>query len=126
MFSGEIESKYSSYHARSLKEQYDKNYQAYKDKTVNAHPEIIINEHDIIDFNKNSNDFLEKINISFEPEYIGNKIYLNPFLVKFFEENPFKLQERTYPVDFGYKNGYTYLMQIDLGDTIKINEIKSN
>ena len=61
--------------------------------------------------------------MTMEPELIGNKIYLNPFIIKFFEENPFKLQERTYPIDFGYKDTYNYVMKINLGDNLKVLEI---
>jgi hypothetical protein len=33
---------------------------------------------------------------------IGDKIYFSPSLFKSEKENPFKLEERNYPVDFGY------------------------
>jgi hypothetical protein len=35
-------------------------------------------------------------------EVLGNKIRINPFLFNRIKQNPFKLKERNYPVDFGY------------------------
>lgn len=47
-------------------------------------------------------------------EKIGERIYLNPFSFRFFDSNPFKLEERTYPIDFGHKSAYSYMVQIEL------------
>ena len=122
-FNGSIASKFSGYHAHHLKRRFDENAQDYKAKKADTYSDITIENHDVIDFDKTNYDFNETINMLLEPEFIGNKIYLNPFLIKFFEENPFKLQERTYPIDFGYKDIYSYVMQIDLGDNLKVLEI---
>ncbi len=108
VISGSIESKYSGYPAHSLKRKYNENPQDYKEKKANAYSFIEIEEHNVLEFDKTSYDFNEEMDFSLEPEYVGNKIYLNPFIIKFFEENPFKLQERTYPIDFGYKDIYSY------------------
>ncbi|EDP69868.1 transglutaminase-like enzyme; cysteine protease [Flavobacteriales bacterium ALC-1] len=121
-FSGVVESKFTGYHAHDLKRVFNENPQNYKEKKTDSYTDIDITEHEIVNFDKNGYEFNEKINVSLEPEFIGGKIYLNPFLIKFFEENPFKLQERTYPIDFGYKDIYSYVMLIDLGDDLKIIE----
>ncbi|WP_339625824.1 hypothetical protein [uncultured Winogradskyella sp.] len=121
-FSGNIDSKYTGYHAHKLKRNYDENKQAYKNKKADMYSDIQINEHNILDFKKNNYDFNEDFKIAIEPEYIGDKIYLNPFLITFFTENPFKLQERTYPIDFGYKDIYSYEMLIDIKENLKIVE----
>ena len=123
VISGNIESKFSGYHAHDLKRKYDQNTEDYKENKANNYVAIEIEEHEVLDFDKTNYEFNEVINLSLEPEYIGNKIYLNPFIIKFFEENPFKLQDRTYPIDFGYKDIYSYVMVIDLKDDLKILEI---
>jgi len=38
----------------------------------------------------------------------GDMVYFNPFLIKFFDKNPFTLDKRNYPVDFGYPRHYKY------------------
>jgi hypothetical protein len=122
-FIGKVDSKYRGYHAHEPKRNYDENSQGYKEKKVNAYPDITIENHEVIDFDKTQIELNEVIDMSMEPEVIGNKIYLNPFVFKFFEENPFKLQERTYPIDFGYKDIYAYIMKLDLGDNLNVLEI---
>lgn len=122
-FSGVIESKFTGYHSHSPKQKYDENPTEYLEKKINNYTDITIDNHDVLDFDKTNPEFNEKVDITIEPEFIGNKIYLNPFIIKFFEENPFKLQERTYPIDFGYKDIYSYSMKINLNDNIAVLEI---
>lgn len=56
-------------------------------------------------------------------EKIGKRIYLNPFSFRFFDSNPFKLEERTYPIDFGHKSMYSYLVQIDLPENYSLETL---
>ncbi|WP_407557682.1 DUF3857 domain-containing protein [Winogradskyella sp. 4-2091] len=121
-FQGTLQSRYSGYHSHLPKRQYDESNLSYFENKINNYDEIIIEDHKIIDFDKSKPNFTEKLEIAIEPEFIGNKIYLNPFLIKFFDENPFKLQERTYPIDFGYKDIYNYSMQINLDENLKVLE----
>ena len=123
IFTGYIESKFTGYKANNLKRNYNENPLSYKDRKIDTYTNIEIKEHNVIDFNKTQINFDEKLKITLEPETIGNKIYLNPFILKFFEENPFKLQERTYPIDFGYKDTYSYVMKIDLNESLKVLEV---
>ncbi|MDY2587648.1 DUF3857 domain-containing protein [Winogradskyella aquimaris] len=122
-FNGLLGSKFSRYHAHDLKNAYKQNPFTLKESRVNDYKSININKHDIVDSGMDSANFQEKIEFTLEPELIADKIYLNPFIIKFFEVNPFKLQERTYPIDFGYKDSYTYTLSIDLGDNLKVLEL---
>ncbi|WP_458626228.1 DUF3857 domain-containing protein [Winogradskyella sp. PC D3.3] len=120
-FVGNINSTYTGYHAHEPKEQYKENSSNYLEAKINNHPDIIIEKYNISD--ESDSTFNEDLEIAIEPEFIRNKIYLNPFIIKFFEDNPFKLQERTYPIDFGYKEIYIYSMKINLNDALKIIEL---
>jgi hypothetical protein len=53
-------------------------------------------------------------------------IYLNPFLIKFFSKNPFILNERNYPIDFGYNKNYFYMAKINIPEGYEIQEIPKN
>lgn len=121
--SGVLKSNFSGYHSHELKRRYDENQQDYKNIKAENYTNFEIDNLDVIDYNKQDFGLEEQIDFTFEPEFIGNKIYLNPFLITFFDENPFKLQERTFPIDFGYKDSYLYVMSIDLGDELKIIEV---
>ena len=50
-------------------------------------------------------------------------IYLNPFVVSRIEENPFKLETREYPVDFGSATDKTYLIRIKIPEGYTVDEI---
>lgn len=120
--SGTINSRFTGYHSQSIRQRFNENPSDYLDKKVNDYNDITINNYEVLNFDKTKTEFNEKAEISIEPEFIGSKIYLNPFLFKFFEKNPFKLQERSYPIDFGYKDLYTYGMKIDLNEDLKVIE----
>lgn len=121
-FTGTIQSRYTGYHSHKPKKQYDENPSSYLENKTNTLSDISIDNFEVVDFDVSNHNFNEKFDVNIEPEFIGNKIYLNPFLHKFFEENPFKLQERTYPIDFGYKNVYNYSMQIKIDESLTILE----
>jgi len=52
-------------------------------------------------------------------------VYLNPFLVKFFTKNPFLLENRSYPIDFGYTRSYKYRVIINVPASYEIVETPS-
>ncbi len=59
--------------------------------------------------NKNSESQIsERFQFSGDSPIMDNKIYLNPFLIKFFDKNPFQLEMREYPIDFGYPRTYRF------------------
>ncbi len=54
-------------------------------------------------------------------ELIGDKVYFSPLLFLTKKENPFKLKERTYPIDFGapFEEKFTISIDIPEGYTIE-------
>lgn len=66
----------------------------------------------------------ESFNASIEPEIVGDKVLLFPFFYKtYLSENPFKMKERSYPIDFGFPFSNTYLVSIDLGSVYEIAQL---
>lgn len=47
-------------------------------------------------------------------------IYFNPFILKFFDRNPFVAEERNYPVDFGFPRAYQYLLNLEIPSGYKL------
>lgn len=76
---------------------------------------------------KNKEALSEELILEFDLENASQKIndmiYVNPFSFKFFDENPFKLKERTYPIDFGYKDAYSYSISLKLPEDHEIVEL---
>ncbi|MUH34812.1 hypothetical protein D9O36_03065 [Zobellia amurskyensis] len=56
----------------------------------------------------------------------GEMVYFNPFLVRFFPENPFLLEKRAYPVDFGYARKFKYLMVITIPEGYLVHELPNS
>lgn len=50
-------------------------------------------------------------------------LYLNAFIEKVFEENPFKLEERKYPVDFAYNFQERYFFSLVLPEGYVVDEM---
>ena len=65
---------------------------------------------------------------NYEIENIINNdiVFLNPFFIRFFSKNPFSLEERNYPIDFGYKRNYTYLATIIIPEGYEVQELPEN
>lgn len=59
--------------------------------------------------------------VSEDVDEIGDKIYINPFFIDQITENPFKLKERLYPVDFGHPISYEYNLTLILPHGYKVS-----
>lgn len=119
---GEVDFATRGYHALSEKESYFENGTQHEKNLADKYENITFSEYQAETTEINSFDFKESFIINYEAEKIGDHIYLDPFIFKFFEENPFKLQERSYPIDFGYKDAYIYSFKIKVDDAFQIVE----
>ncbi len=85
---------------------------------------IEIKEYQIEDLSKIEKPLKESYNITIVPETVGDKVILYPFFNKtYISENPFKMKERSYPMDFGYPFTNTYLISIDLGNVYEVEQL---
>ncbi|MEO1655323.1 MAG: DUF3858 domain-containing protein, partial [Bacteroidota bacterium] len=64
-----------------------------------------------------------KSEINYEPESAGDLLYLDAFLEKYYTENPFKLEERKYPVDFSYPFQNSYTMVLKLPENVQVEDL---
>lgn len=122
IITGVVNSKITGYHAINAKKSYYPNPDSYVTKLEDRNPDFEISSFNIETEGPKSEDFREHYEIEYRSDDTGKNIYLNPFFVKFFNENPFKLQERTYPIDFGYKDAYLYILKFEFSDRYTIIE----
>ncbi|MEM7372983.1 MAG: transglutaminase domain-containing protein [Bacteroidota bacterium] len=54
---------------------------------------------------------------------VGEFIYIQPMLNEATEENPFKLEERTYPIDFGYPLRENFMCNLTIPEGYTVDEI---
>ena len=125
-FNGIVSINTSGYNSHSKKKYFFENPSQYLENLKSSYVNSNIKEHTVTSKLKNEKTFSEKIELSYNEAFIGNKIFFNPFIYKFYEENPFKLQQRTYPVDFGYKQAFMFSLEVDLGDRLKVVELPEN
>lgn len=112
--SGKIKTNQLGYHAISSKKKYYSNNDAYIDKLEAQYPNLEISNHEVLTENQRSKKFTETYDINIELDNDGGEfLYINPFIVTFFSENPFKLQQRSYPIDFGYPDSYIYTLNLN-------------
>lgn len=62
-------------------------------------------------------------NLHNKSQKIDDRVYYNPLNFKFFDKNPFTLDERDYPVDFGFKRSYTYSSIVEIPENYSVEEI---
>ena len=67
-----------------------------------------------VNFNFDSQNYVEEIN--------GN-LYVSPLLFLRMDENPFKQEERKFPVDYGYASKKRYIVSIDLPEGYKVESL---
>lgn len=120
---GTIKSKSTGYHAIDAKSSYFSNAETHLKAYKEKYPDIEFTAHQVSTESKSSYDFNETFHIQFETEPVGDNIYLDPFIFKFFTENPLKLQERSYPIDFGYKDTFLYSLKVNLNDKYELVEM---
>ncbi|WP_088341624.1 DUF3857 domain-containing protein [Robiginitalea sediminis] len=65
----------------------------------------------------------ERLDFEIENRITGNRIYLDPFLIRFFNRNPFTLDSRLYPVDFAYARGYSYSISITIPEGLTVESL---
>ncbi|MCK7590822.1 DUF3857 domain-containing protein [Subsaxibacter sp. CAU 1640] len=117
---GNVEKKSTGYQALPLKKAYFENKQAYIEGLNDKTEDLSIMDYFTSIEDKTDFEFKENFTIQQKMEFIGDNIYLNPFIFKFFAENVFKLQERTYPIDFGYKDSYTFAMKLTIDEGLEV------
>ncbi|WP_250432629.1 DUF3857 domain-containing protein [Hanstruepera flava] len=123
LIEGQLHASSSGYHAIPLKKAYFSNKQDYVNYFNEKNSNVEVIDHSTKTKEKSDFIFDENFEIEYLPETVGDNIYINPFIFNFFKENPFKLQERTYPIDFGYKDAYLYNLTLDLNDLYEVVEM---
>ncbi|MEW7279292.1 hypothetical protein ABW636_11920 [Aquimarina sp. 2201CG1-2-11] len=113
---------YGGYHGYFRRNQMAKK-QKYIERIKKVNPDIEITKIDI----KNQYDlpapFVEEVLFTRYPDDIEDILYINPFSNPFFKENPFKLNQRTYPIDFGYQDSYTYQITFEIPENYSFEDI---
>ena len=85
--------------------------------------ELTISGHEVLDEVIESKKLTETYAFEMDLEKSSARFYVNPFIVKQFRKNPFTLDSRNYPIDFGYNRNYTYYFRLLVPDNITVKEL---
>ena len=121
---GKVTEAFYDYEGVDIRKTISNNTDGYTEKLKSDYEDWNISE---IEY-KNLEDKNKPLKISYSTEIKnlvnmeGERIYLNPILKNKTHENPFKLEQREYPVNFGYPISVNYLLILELPTNYTIEE----
>ncbi len=123
---GSCRSVKTNHMALSYREGYNTvNQEEFLEKLENKYDGLEISEFNV----KNENDLSKpvtetfKFSIEDQADVIGDKLYFSPMFFLKTSENPFKLENREFPVDFGYPSTSKYRFIIKLPEGYKVESL---
>lgn len=100
----------------------------YIEKFQNDHESVSIDGYEFEHLQNLGNETKEhyEIRISDQVMEAGDLLYFNPILLFGETENPFKLEERKYPVDYNYPLEYVHSAQFEIPEGYVVEEVPEN
>ena len=92
------------------------------------HPNLEITEIDVQNKEDLGKPVMENLKFDLENhvEIIGNKMYFSPLFIFKETENPFKLEKREFPIDFGTPWNRKYTISIDIPEGYSVETVPEN
>lgn len=103
----------------------DSNKETYMEAFESRYPNIEIDSYSNENVGNLNLPLKEFFKASIELDDLAT-IKINPFVIGRLEVNPFKLNERLYPVDYGYKRSERYLFSLTVPDEYEIKKMPRN
>tara|TARA_R110002073_G_scaffold313380_2_gene485251 strand:+ start:14999 stop:16948 length:1950 start_codon:yes stop_codon:yes gene_type:complete len=115
-FVGTMETTYTGYSASNKREELsEKTKEQYLESIETQNPYLEIGDYAAIDKDDLDSPLKEKFEVEFFDDSNEKKYHrINPFFDNRISENPFKLKERSYPVDFGVPFSYSYRLELKI------------
>ncbi|WP_219223567.1 DUF3857 domain-containing protein [Pedobacter antarcticus] len=109
------------YQQTASESDYIKNFKATK-------PGMEISDYQISNLDNSDLPVDERMKITLEDsmDEAGNLVYFKPVLQSNFEENPFRLEDRKFPVDFAYPSELYYKLVMEFPEEYKLETLPKN
>ena len=120
---GQLRKVSTGYNALNKRIEYlSKNKDEIADQFENDFSNLIVKNYTLENETAINKPLIEVFDVKMEYDD-ASKIYLTPFFGGAFKENPFKQEQRLYPVNFGYHRRYVLNFSIELPDNYKIESV---
>ena len=128
VFKGNITTTYEGYSALNKRRSIgSKSKEEILNDFESLHPMVTSDNLKLSNLKDIDSKLKESYTVSVDSEISSKDLTLiNPFYIKYFQENPFKAKERSYPVDFGYNRSYSYMLSIKLPKYYLIKKLPKN
>lgn len=126
--SGQLKMEYGGYHARNKREECLSNgKESYKENRIKS-SKWEIEELNLENIDHISSPFVETytINSLNSGEFLGDVIYLESKFVKNISDNPFKLEKRSYPVNYPSKISDFYYVTLEIPEGYVVESLPSS
>jgi len=117
-------SEYAAYDFRKNLEDYT-SFDEYIEYKESSNAGMMINDYEI----ENKDDIylpvVTKYDVTLQnsTDVIGDNIYINPMLFQKMDDNPFKVDDRKYPVDYTYPHESTYILNLSIPEGYTVDKI---
>lgn len=129
LFNGTLETRFTGYFNQHYRELEEKKEDIYgQDLLKNGKVNVSLTDITVTNKEDASMPFLLKANIGNMPvaNASGDHIYLSHFTPAHFLDKPFKLERRTYPVEFNYPTEETVIMDIDIPQGYQVETLPAS
>ena len=127
---GKILIQHSDYSAGDFRESYSKynSQDEFLDAYIKDKPGLTVTKMDIENIDNTYLPVTESYEVTMNnmTDNGGNDLILMPLLYEQMRENPFKMEERKCPVDFGYKTDNTVIVTINLPNGYKVTTLPAS
>ncbi|WP_299253483.1 transglutaminase domain-containing protein [uncultured Lacinutrix sp.] len=123
---GGIRNIYTAQKAMSYRSRYvDANKEEFIERLENKYDGIEISDYTVKNELEFSKPVIEsyKVLVENQTEIIGDKMYISPLFFLTKEDNPFKLETREFPIDFGYPTKRVFRISINLPKNYNVETI---
>ncbi|MBL4604508.1 MAG: DUF3857 domain-containing protein [Flavobacteriaceae bacterium] len=128
VFKGVMTTMSKGYSASDKRERLDtRTNEQYLEEIETVNPYLEINEYKVIDQGVLEKPLKESFDIEmFDDSNSNENLRIFPFFDERIKENPFKLKERKYPVDFGKIIKYSYSLNLKIPEKYTIKNVPKN
>jgi hypothetical protein len=103
----------------------DTDYQNRRKSLEDSFTGLQINDYQVENLDNIASGVRENLNVNISNvlNAAGDLIFFNPMLNERISDNPFKIEDRKYPVDFGHLTDNTYILNLEVPEGYEVDDL---